>query len=75
MEPEFISQCGGVLSADERRSWFKDRAREARELGCNYCRYSIHPTEPNLILFEGWKVLPESDGEPRWQFSAGEKVR
>lgn len=69
-EPEFLSQCGEPLSPEEQRAWFKARADEAKAQGATHGRFSIHPTEPNLILFEGWKERPESDGEQRWQFSA-----
>lgn len=69
-EPEFIAQNGEHLTAEQRRQWFRSRTEEAKAEGAVLCRYSVHETMPNLILFEAWTARPSDQGEPRWQISA-----
>jgi hypothetical protein len=69
-QPDFLSQTGGVQSDDDASVWFQERYREAKAQGATWCRYSRHPEQDGLLLFEGWKVWPSDEGEPRWQFAA-----
>jgi hypothetical protein len=70
-EPDVISQSAEPFTDDlERQKWFRQCAVDAEiERGVTWCRYSIHP-EHGWCLFEGWKVKPEDEGEPRWQIAA-----
>lgn len=73
-EPDFLSQCADPFADDDaRHKWFHERAAEAKAKGATWCRYTIHP-ERGWTLFEGWKVRPENDGEPRWQIASPETV-
>src|ERR1044071_2449512 len=55
MEPDFLSQNGENLTPEQSRAWFQERAKEAEAQGARLHRFSIHPTEPHLFLYEGWK--------------------
>lgn len=69
MEPEFIAQNGDTKTQEEAREWFAEMAHAAKKEGCTFGRMSVHPTMPNLILYEGWKVAPKDQGDIRWQLT------
>jgi hypothetical protein len=68
-EPDFLSQTAEPMTPAERSMWFQARAREARASGAAHMRATVHPDDENLLLFEAWKVRPDDEGEPRFQFS------
>jgi hypothetical protein len=70
MEPDFISQTAEPMSKVERRKWAIERAAEFFNQGATHYRLTSHETIPNLLLLEGWKVRPEDEGEPHFQFAA-----
>lgn len=74
MEPDFLSQNGEPLTEDQEREWVRERVREGEERGAIWYRVSKHPTMANLILYEGWKIRPVLEGEPRWQMAAVEPI-
>lgn len=72
MEPDFIAQTAEPMLAGERRQWVVERCRESRAKGITFHRLSCHPQNRDLLLLEGWKVQPEDQGEPRFQFAASQ---
>lgn len=66
-EPDFISQTAEPMSSQERKEWAELQGREAIAKGATWHRWSQHPNDKNLLLYEGWKVRPEDEGEPRFQ--------
>jgi hypothetical protein len=70
MEPEYLAQNGEKLSTFERAQWLRSRSHEARAQGCTHFRVSHHQTIMDLVLIEGWRVRPVSEGEPRFALSA-----
>lgn len=65
-EPEYIRQTV-VGAIEQRMDWFEAAAREAREEGMTFFRYSYHPDNPCLLLIEGWRGRPKDQGDIRWQ--------
>jgi hypothetical protein len=62
------------LAPQERDAWWAAQGAAAKAAGVVFHRYSSHPDDPDLILYEGWMVRPPEDlGEPRWQLTAGEE--
>lgn len=70
MEPDFIAQTAKPMSIMERRKWVFERAAEFYHQGAVHHRLTAHETIPHLLLLEGWKVRPEEEGEPHFQFAA-----
>lgn len=64
-EPDFIAQVQQDPALH--REWWKVRAAEASNAGCTFARCAYHPQDATIALFEGWKVRPDDQGEPRWQ--------
>jgi hypothetical protein len=63
--PDFKSQLNAAMSDDERREWFRKRSEEAAGNGATWHRFTV--TKDGLItLYEGWKVRPADEGEPRF---------
>jgi hypothetical protein len=74
VEPTHISQCCEPKTPQERDAWWAAQGAAAKAAGVVFHRYSSHPDDPDLILYEGWMVRPPEDlGEPRWQLTAGEE--
>lgn len=75
-EPDFLSQNGQPMQPYERLKWWSQRASEATAKGAQWHRFAIHPEQDNLILYEGWRVMPVDadgnldEGEPKFQFTA-----
>jgi hypothetical protein len=69
-EPEFLSQTAEKLNADQRRAWFKARASEADRQGARWHRFTFD-LATGTCLYEGWKVRPDAEGDPRFQFIGG----
>lgn len=69
-EPEFIAQTAEPMSSAERLEWIRAQAGEARTAGMTFGRASIHPEQTNIVLYEGWRVQPKDQGEPRFQIRA-----
>lgn len=73
MEPDYLAQTAEPMTPDERREWFRSRAREAGAQGCVHGRMSVDDAEnPTMALVEAWKVRPSDEGEPRWQMVEGQ---
>jgi hypothetical protein len=70
MEPDFIAQTAELMTDVERRKWANERAAEFFNQGATHHRLTAHETIPHLLLLEGWKVRPEDEGEPHFQFAA-----
>lgn len=70
MEPDYLAQTAEPMDHQQRWAWCEDHARRAEEAGCTWRRYTIHQERSELLLMEGWKVRPENEGEPRFQFAA-----
>ena len=70
MEPDFIAQTAEPMSKSERRRWFEERGGEFSRQGATHFRLTAHETIQNLLLLEAWKVRPEDEGEPHFQFAA-----
>lgn len=68
-EPDFVSQNGELIDSEEQLLWFNSEARAARSKGANVHRYSVHDSEPNLILYEGWFIEPKKYLEPEFHFT------
>lgn len=69
VEPDFLSQTGGEAG----RVWLYEQARAAAEQGATYHRFSIDDKDhPRIWLYEGWKVRPANEGEPRFMLQRGE---
>jgi hypothetical protein len=74
VEPSHISQCCELKTPQERDAWWAAQHAAAKAAGAVFHRYSSHPDDPQLILYEGWMVRPPEDlGKPRWQLTAGEE--
>ena len=73
-EPDFISQTAEPMTPEQRQEWFRWRVTEAENEGATFHRYSHHPGNPDILLHEGWKVRPDDQGEPRFQFTPTEEV-
>jgi hypothetical protein len=58
------------MTEQGRMNWWRHHAQEAELKGATWHRFSYHPQNPNLILYEGWKVRPDDQGEPRFQLSS-----
>ncbi len=77
--PHVIRQTPQPMTDDHAKAWFDEQVKEARALGVTFPRFAHHPDRPGIYLFEGWKVRPEDQGEPRFspavvlQHSGGEK--
>lgn len=71
-EPDFLSQTAEPMTSERRREWYRARAREAESQGAVWHRFSYHPEQTDILLYEGWKVRPDDEGEPRFQFAAKE---
>lgn len=69
-EPEFISQTAEPMNFGERREWFSKQAHDATKNGATFHRFAMHPEIPHLTLYEGWKMRPEDQGEPRFQLTS-----
>ena len=50
--------------------WAIERAAEFFNQGATHYRLTMHETIQNLLLLEAWKVRPEDEGEPHFQFAA-----
>ena len=71
-EPIYIAQWGAPQTHEERASWVRACAAEAREKGCRHVRATVNPHDRNLILFEGWaEEIVKDEGEPRWHLVYG----
>ena len=70
MEPDFLSQTAEPMTPEQRQEWFRFEAFQAAENGATFHRYSVHPENLELLLYEGWKVRPDNQGEPPWQLVA-----
>lgn len=69
-KPEFVTQTAEKMPADKRREWCKSAARGAERQGARWHRYRYdEPT--GTLLYEGWKVRPDKEGDPRFQFING----
>lgn len=66
MEPDFVAQNGEIKSREDFDRWMEKNKAEFNPLGCTHVRITKHETIPNLVLFEGWKVRPNDEGEPRF---------
>lgn len=71
MEPDYLAQTDDFRTRGERDTWIRDRTAEAKAQGMKHGRVSLDP-DRNLLLVEAWKVCPEEEGEPRWQFATGQ---
>lgn len=69
-EPDFRSQTTAPVGSEQRRAWFKARAKDANRQGARWHRYSFDE-KTGVLLYEGWKLRPESEGDPRFQFISG----
>ena len=72
-EPDFIAQTGEPMTVEEKREWIRRGCRNAEAKGATFHRASVHPEHADLLLLESWKVRPEDQGEPRFQFCAGDR--
>jgi hypothetical protein len=76
LEPDFLAQNGDCESSAAMFAWFKKQRENAEAKGATHHRYSVHPEQRSLILYEGWREPPWNDdgllmeGAPRWQISA-----
>lgn len=66
MEPDIISQTAEPKTLDERRAWFDAQVAAGKKAGVVLARVSYHPDKPEILLYEGWKVRPDDQGEPRF---------
>jgi hypothetical protein len=69
-EPIFIRQCQQPKSDIEREKWFLAQATEAKNIGCTYCRFTIHPEDINRVMVEGWITRPSKRLPQRWGVTA-----
>lgn len=68
-EPIYVAMTGEHW--DSGLDWFDARAKEARDQGATFFRYS-HDEPHKMLLIEGWKIRPNDQGEQRWMFAAPE---
>lgn len=43
-------------------AWFREQAALMRQDGATWFRMARHPTNPQFVMLEGWRVRPEDDG-------------
>ncbi len=73
-EPDFISQTAEPMEPKQRLDWFRWRASEAAQKGATFFRFSYHPEQTDILLFEGWKIRPIYQGEPGFQMISYDAV-
>jgi hypothetical protein len=72
IEPIYVRQAAESMSIPERRAWLTEAGKEAAAKGATFCRYSMHPDIPDLVMVEGWSasvsevMAAGGQGEPRW---------
>jgi hypothetical protein len=71
MEPDFVSQTAEPLTPEQGGNWCRQRAREAERKGAAHHRFTFHP-DRRILLYEGWKVRPDDEGEPRFQLESAD---
>ena len=67
VEPFYIRQSREDRTPAEIRDWFSKCAEEAKAEGAQFCRFSHHPDDAQLLLVECWKEKVVTDQGPiRW---------
>lgn len=70
-EPTFVSQTfepSVFEDGDNARAWIKEQLEAAAKEDVTFGRVTMHDSQKGL-LYEGWRVRPEYQGEPRWSLT------
>jgi hypothetical protein len=65
--PDFVAQALNPVHRRDRVRWFVRCADEAAKQGATYHRFSEHEAIAGLLLYEGWKTMPEALPPPAFQ--------
>lgn len=70
-EPDFIAQTFEKEHLLDSATWIHNTAKDFNEKGATFARVSVEQDDHVYtgLLFEGWKVRPVDQGEPRWQLT------
>lgn len=66
-EPFYVAQTGERLTDEQRHAWLYAHHQQAKMEGAQAGRVAVHPTIPDLVLFEAWKDRDPDKAEPNWQ--------
>lgn len=69
-EPDYLAQTHNAKDVDAKRDWYVRQAKNASAIGVTWHRFSHHPDDEDLLLYEGWKVRPDDEGPHRFQVTA-----
>lgn len=63
-EPKYVAQVKQTpfLHPD----WLIAERKKAENEGCTFFRYTVHPTDMDVALIEGWEEFTEDLGSPRF---------